>query len=1349
MKYVKLNEKIELDCDPFGQSPVDIVWLVRQPSSSDLSSSAAASNQAAAISQLNHNNATFQASPASLQNLALSNQSSSTPTFNPESLGRRLFIGTIRTELSHNSRQSDPSATSNGPMTSKSPSLPTDNQLSSGEAFFGRQLPPGDHLEPFASFEILKRPADGSEFVRLYIRQARRAHSADLICQARNRYGGDEKLIKLLVQEAPDPVREITAVQVDSRAAVLTWLAPYNGNSPITSYTVEWAQVAAQNQQQHHQQQQQQQQHQLTGKWSHMITQQPSATITSLVSMTSYEIRIRARNQFGQSAFATSVGSSPFIVTTAEEAPAAPPSDLRAIPLSSSSIQLSWVAPGDSSMNNELRAATAVKSSGGSSNQPSYSIRGYYLGYKATNTNDSFVFKTVSLPEGSPQTSDESDHLLATSELASNETSIDQRPLLKSSPVSTGRRLKVIIDNLRRSTKYVIIVQAFNSAGPGPQSDQIESKTLANDPPPAPLLRVGLVTYSSIELQWSFQTTPSGGSELSTLHGAQAKLETIGANESAKPLDTSSEKDISAVDGYNVYYRALEGQWAEQKLTPETHAIIASGHQRSDLSIVELSSEKISTTTSPVETSKQSLHGWHRDSSHVASKSFRFILDQLACGNSYQIYLVAYNSIGSGLPSQIIRAKTRGSAPIAPRRQDYISVNSTYVQLNFEAWMDGGCSITNFEIKYKPLSRSSAVSSQPATESGSGSSSSSNNNGQNQWLLLSSNVSPEQRLIELRDLQPETWYAVLTKAESAAGKTEVQYSFMTLNKWGQLPAEAMEANNLPALFGQSNASIRSILYNFLPTGHMSTLTMSACMCLVLFATCLLFAVRRYGGQLKDSASLDSQASTSGSGSQYQHHHHHHHTHPHKGSNHLNGRHRQQSDYEQQVIGGGMATKLGEEQPMIYRASNEQTAELYSLKGSPCKTTTSATMLTATDGSSSGNCEGVGLLSTTQCSNGADMSGAMPELSVDLNQFMNPNRLVQGDHHQCIHPSAQFQSSTLGHSSQHRDGYRCSSGCAESPIVSPGRAIVGALMRENFTSDHPNRFKTIACRPLSSFATSSNIQNNLVPTSRFICNGNGQPEQQLNLQDYQHHLNDQQQIYSKLRLIYNTHSNYNLCGIEENPKSSQTILETNDQICNGDTMNLAVLAQEQNQQKLLSRTLMRGNQQQPKNIYVHNGEYIEQVGLDGNSVDLSSLNCQQQQDTSNNKSNYGQFQVNQQIADANACGNNGLTMSNGYNANYCAPSVASGSTSTNTSSSQPTSSNSISHNSNNADQQANLISLANGDNATMNLSIAAGAPCQKAKVCPASQMQQSISAAQPGPQNNEPNDYAQPFPPKWV
>ncbi|GBL97525.1 hypothetical protein AVEN_209821-1, partial [Araneus ventricosus] len=67
-------------------------------------------------------------------------------------------------------------------------------------------------------------------------------------------------------------------------------------------------------------------------------------------------------------------------------------------------------------------------------------IKGYYVGYKRKESNDKYVYKT----------------------LENRENFREER----------------ILTNLERNTKYKIRVQAFNSKGAGPPSDDVEVETL-------------------------------------------------------------------------------------------------------------------------------------------------------------------------------------------------------------------------------------------------------------------------------------------------------------------------------------------------------------------------------------------------------------------------------------------------------------------------------------------------------------------------------------------------------------------------------------------------------------------------------------------------------------------------------------------------------------------------------------------------------------------------------------------------------------------------------------------------------------------------------------------------------
>lgn len=1449
VKYVKLNERIEFDCDPIGQSPVDVTWFMRPQVATmkvlhnNITSHSFASSSAL-LSINDHNSPDH----PSYQNQMLENNHSSfeqtktaglrASSSNQLGLGRRLYMATLRTELAHRDSKFLPASLT---LQAHAGIPPVSNQnVQQLESYIKSQDPSiqSEHIfdnsnheslfsEAFISFELMRRQTESkSEFLRLIIKQAKRQHSTDFICKATNKFGGDEKLIKLLVQEPPDPVFEITLVQVDSRSMAITWIPPYNGNSPITSYTVEWAPISNQSYRNNNFSSSQMlslpnratseisaatQTPMITTatttpsasnitigssnngshvKWSHSITLQPALTISSLRPLTSYEIRIQAHNQFGQSSYL--LNRSPMVVTTTEEAPTTPPTDIRATPLSSSSLQITWLPPAQDStnQNNALSLDSPVEELRFDSAK--YSIKGYYLGYRVANSNESFVFKTVSLPNLSQS---DQENLLAQQEVSNSP--IYNSTQKKNTADNNVHRLKVVIDDLKKSTKYSILVQAFNSAGPGPQSDQLEAKTLANDPPPAPLLRVGIVTYTSIELQWSFQIDLVNKFEATLMNNTTSSQPVVGRYGSVDSIQSEGESNKPTsrnvpIEGYQLYYRQIDGQWIEKKLKPETHSIIASNHQQNDLSIIEastnsadlISTNLVSTLTATKQATTDSPNfiqiAWHKNTS-LAHKTFRFVLDQLSCGNPYQLYLVAYNSIGSGLRSPIIRTKTRGSAPIAPRKQDYITLNSTFVQLNLDAWMDGGCSVGNYEIRYKQVnSRSGASvgtlgyaspsqSSKPQTSHSSTATStkvtnenSQNNNNNQQWLLLSNNISPEQRMIELRDLQPETWYSILTTAESAAGKTEAQHSFMTLDKFGHLPAEAVEsASNLPALF-RNNASIRSILSNFTASGNSmssSSLIMSACLGLILFATCSLFLIRRYNNMIKDSVSMDSQTTSAVLSST---------SHFHNNNNQRNYHH--DHDHRQQHVsaGGGAGVysnilHLDDSNSFdTHNNNNKRTttygltsgSEHYSLKGSPCKTTTATVITGSSTNDSSGIMTGSSLCNDELAQNSNSYPGAQRTIeqnTVDLKQFINSHN---GDNqNNCMHPQYHATTLTSGNDQDALDDF-CSASCAASPSInSPGK--FSTMVRNNM-EQHPlvqqqtSRFKTMPHqpRPVSSFIPNGNYQN----TGRcFYNSNNGQRQQQLpQNNDYQHHLNNEQQIYSKLRLICNSHSNYSICP--EGQK--EVLLEYPSQLYNPDTNNVAMLnqQQQQNQQKMLTCTLKGGNQhQQQLGIYLPNGFNNRIPEANQNELASLLLECQQQQQLVDTNEGYNQCQTDQQThmnnqqVDLNT--NNYLAASNALPIN---------SNSTTNSTNQTNSGSSVSSNSNGVNsstsEQHQLINMANGNN--NNLSIP-NQQCSKLsnqiKVNNTNQQNVSNQSQQQTNQAtaNEQSDYALPFPPKWV
>ena len=270
--------------------------------------------------------------------------------------------------------------------------------------------------------------------------------------------------------EPPDKPEALSTRQVDSRTVTISWLSSYSGNSPITGYHLQYK----------------------TSDTSWQSSQQSVpgtdnlATITGLKPITTYEIRVRAENKLGFSPY-----SDMLRVTTAEEMPSGPPTDIRVQPLSAHSLRVTFNAPKAEFRNGRLL--------------------GYYLGYKAVDIEEHFVFKKVSQME-------------------------------YSSDVVNEKPMEVTLTNLKRDTKYAVIVQAFNGKGSGPQSVEVVGQTLANDPPKAPTITATNVDFESIEINWAFDAS-----------------------------DESDGEDAYEVTGLYVYYKEQTEEWMERQIGSQTN----------------------------------------------------------------------------------------------------------------------------------------------------------------------------------------------------------------------------------------------------------------------------------------------------------------------------------------------------------------------------------------------------------------------------------------------------------------------------------------------------------------------------------------------------------------------------------------------------------------------------------------------------------------------------------------------------------------------------------------------------------------------------------------------------------
>ncbi|OTF69966.1 hypothetical protein BLA29_007323, partial [Euroglyphus maynei] len=161
-----------------------------------------------------------------------------------------------------------------------------------------------------------------------------------------------------------------------------------------------------------------------------LVASENSVTLNGLQPVTTYQIRIIAINDLGQSE-----QSDVLFVQTDEETPGGPPLHLKAIPLTSTSIKVSWKTP-----RKELQFGF---------------IRGYYIGYRII---QSSIDGSSSPSSGSTQ---QSDFIYKTLEVKGKDN-VEE----------------CIISELKRASRYEIVVQAFNSKGAGPSSEPVLVKTL-------------------------------------------------------------------------------------------------------------------------------------------------------------------------------------------------------------------------------------------------------------------------------------------------------------------------------------------------------------------------------------------------------------------------------------------------------------------------------------------------------------------------------------------------------------------------------------------------------------------------------------------------------------------------------------------------------------------------------------------------------------------------------------------------------------------------------------------------------------------------------------------------------
>ncbi|NXA43374.1 DSCL1 protein, partial [Eudromia elegans] len=166
------------------------------------------------------------------------------------------------------------------------------------------------------------------------------------------------------------------------------------------------------------------------------------ANIVDLHPASVYSIRMYSFNKIGRSE-----PSKELTISTEEAAPDGPPVDVTLQPITSQSIQVTWKAP-----KKELQNGV---------------IRGYQIGYRENSPGSNGQYSIVEMK-------------------------------------ATGDSELYTLDNLKKFAQYGVVVQAFNRAGTGPSSSEINATTLEDVPSQAPEnVRAISITSDVAVISWS------------------------------------------------------------------------------------------------------------------------------------------------------------------------------------------------------------------------------------------------------------------------------------------------------------------------------------------------------------------------------------------------------------------------------------------------------------------------------------------------------------------------------------------------------------------------------------------------------------------------------------------------------------------------------------------------------------------------------------------------------------------------------------------------------------------------------------------------------------------------------
>ncbi|XP_077540877.1 cell adhesion molecule Dscam1-like isoform X5 [Haemaphysalis longicornis] len=206
-----------------------------------------------------------------------------------------------------------------------------------------------------ARYEVFETLTPDGLVSELVIRDTDRSDGALYTCHTQNKYGKDDRKVKLIVQEVPGPPQDVRLKDVWSRSASVSWSPSYNGNSPISKYIIQYWRD--------HGTAHRLQELEVMGSVTWIM-------VRDLLPGTAYVLNLVAENVIGRGEPSRTV-----VFHTGEEEPEAAPVDIIVEMKGPSTVYISWKAPPREHWNGHLQ--------------------GYYIGYRPRDSESPFSYRRV------------------------------------------------------------------------------------------------------------------------------------------------------------------------------------------------------------------------------------------------------------------------------------------------------------------------------------------------------------------------------------------------------------------------------------------------------------------------------------------------------------------------------------------------------------------------------------------------------------------------------------------------------------------------------------------------------------------------------------------------------------------------------------------------------------------------------------------------------------------------------------------------------------------------------------------------------------------------------------------